>query len=219
MQSSNPCTRETYRELEVRVGVLMHIAEVIRLSALLTRYMVQRVTRQKDVVGATYLPELCVLLDRVQDHDASKLKAEEWNPFYAATIALAAAPLGTPEYQQVLEEFNKVLDKHYVRNEHHPEHFPNGIKDMFADGQVISFLIEMCVDIYASSRVPYDDVITWDTQIKYLIRRFDISSEEAAVIDNMMQIIHAADMEDLTDKIYTMESVMEGSEGWSGGLS
>lgn len=219
MQPSNPCTPETYKELEVRVVVLMHIAEVIRLSALLTRYMIQRATRQKDVVGATYLPELCVLLDRVQDHDASKLKAEEWDTFHTATVALAAAPLGTPEYQQVLEEFNKALDKHYVRNEHHPEHFPNGIKDMFADGQVTSFLIEMCVDIYASSRVPCDDVITWDTQIKALIQRFDISPEETAVIDNLMQIIHAADMEDLTNKARTMENVMEGSEGWSGGLS
>jgi len=219
MQPSNPCTPEMRRDLDVRVGVFMHIAEVIRLSALLTLYMIQRAMRQKDVVGATYLPELCILLDRVQDHDASKLKAEEWDTFYTATVALAAAPLGTPEYQQALEEFNKALDKHYVRNEHHPEHFPNGIKDMFADGQVTSFLIEMCVDIYVSSRVPCDDAVTWDTQIKSLIQRFDISPEEATVIDNLIQIIYVTDMEDLTDKIRTMEKVMESSEGWSGGLS
>lgn len=71
------------------------------------------------------------LLQRAQDHDASKLEEPELSMFNEFTPRLAEMEADSPEYQVALDEMKKrALHHHYEHNDHHPEHFPNGIADM-----------------------------------------------------------------------------------------
>lgn len=77
------------------------------------------------------LYEVCVKLDeRAQVHDASKLKDPELSVFDEYTPKLKGSTYGSDEYKGFLEGMGVGLKHHYEVNDHHPEHFPNGIHDM-----------------------------------------------------------------------------------------
>lgn len=70
------------------------------------------------------------LTNRANDHDNTKLNSPEVELFDEFTPKLKQATYDSPEYRQFLKELQPALDHHYAKNRHHPEHFPNGIKDM-----------------------------------------------------------------------------------------
>lgn len=75
----------------------------------------------------------CVSVDlemRAAWHDASKLESPEVEVFNEYTPKLKHSTYGSPEYASFLEGMGEGLRHHYAANDHHPEHFPNGIKDM-----------------------------------------------------------------------------------------
>jgi hypothetical protein len=63
-------------------------------------------------------------------HDASKLQEPEKAVFDEFTPKLAASTYGSDEYKQFLVGMGDGLAHHYAANQHHPEHWPNGIADM-----------------------------------------------------------------------------------------
>ena len=63
-------------------------------------------------------------------HDASKLKDPELSVFDEYTPKLKGSTYGSDEYKGFLEGMGVGLKHHYEVNDHHPEHFPNGIHDM-----------------------------------------------------------------------------------------
>lgn len=67
---------------------------------------------------------------RASVHDASKLEDPEKAVFDTFTPKLATSTYGSEEYKAFLAEMAPTLDHHYAVNDHHPEHFENGVHDM-----------------------------------------------------------------------------------------
>lgn len=85
---------------------------------------------------------------RAIDHDESKFSPEELPIFLEAWPLLKEGKkdyLGDI-YKKALEKLGPALQHHYKENDHHPEHFANGISDMS-----IMQLLEMLCDWYVSS--------------------------------------------------------------------
>lgn len=87
------------------------------------------------------------LQQRCLTHDQSKLGPPEVNTFVEYTPKLKASTYGSEEYKGFLEAMKPALDHHYANNQHHPEHFQNGIKDM-----TLLDLLEMICDWYAATK-------------------------------------------------------------------
>ena len=86
------------------------------------------------------------LYERGIDHDQSKLKDPELEAFVRMTPKLKGSTYGSDEYKGMLKELGPALEHHYANNRHHPEHHPNGIRDMN-----LVDLIEMLCDWYAAT--------------------------------------------------------------------
>ncbi|MET0601372.1 MAG: DUF5662 family protein [Baekduia sp.] len=67
---------------------------------------------------------------RADDHDKSKLTSPEVEIFDEFTPKLKATTYDSPEYREFLVGMGEGLQHHYAVNDHHPEHFLNGIGDM-----------------------------------------------------------------------------------------
>lgn len=70
------------------------------------------------------------LASRAMKHDRSKLEDPELSLFDEYTPKLSNTTYGSDEYKGYLKEMGKALDHHYEVNDHHPEHFGNGVQDM-----------------------------------------------------------------------------------------
>lgn len=70
------------------------------------------------------------LEQRAYDHDQSKLVDPEREVFDEYTPKLEHSTYGSEEYKGFLRGMGEGLQHHYKVNDHHPEHFENGIKDM-----------------------------------------------------------------------------------------
>jgi hypothetical protein len=68
--------------------------------------------------------------ERMSAHDRSKLEEPEKTTFDEFTPKLRDSTYGSPEYKEFLAQMGTALEHHYVHNDHHPEHVPNGIEDM-----------------------------------------------------------------------------------------
>lgn len=91
------------------------------------------------------------LMKRAMVHDASKLEDPEKSTFDEWTPKLAAATYNSPEYKAMLTEIQPALKHHYARNSHHPEHFPDGIRDMS-----LADVVEMLCDWKAATLRQHD---------------------------------------------------------------
>ncbi len=145
-------------------------------------------------------PETQAHIDRVRDfmqearinlamrmwkHDASKLVEPELSAFDIATPKLAELEYGSEEYKQSLKDLGPALEHHFVENDHHPEHFENGV-----NGTSLLALIEMVCDWRAASeRVKQrtDDpekMKTFESGLDFNFVRFGIEPQLAAIIKN-----------------------------------
>lgn len=86
------------------------------------------------------------LLARGISHDRSKLSSPEVELFTEVTPKLKGLTYGSPEYIENCRLLGPALTHHYANNRHHPQHFPNGIRDM-----TLLDLIEMFADWKAAS--------------------------------------------------------------------
>jgi len=114
-------------------------------------------------------------------HDNSKIEDPELSVFTEFTPKLANSTYGSEEYNGFLKEMNVALIHHYANNRHHPEHFPNGIKDM----DLID-LIEMLCDWKASTLRHKDGNIL--LSIDKNQERFGYSSELSQVFKNTIKL-------------------------------
>lgn len=67
---------------------------------------------------------------RAKVHDASKFESPEAEVFAENTPKLAKTEYGSEAYKQLLAEIKPAIDNHYSKNDHHAEHFSNGIEGM-----------------------------------------------------------------------------------------
>lgn len=70
------------------------------------------------------------ILQRAKKHDDSKLLDPELAIFAEQTYLLKSLTYGSDEYKLALSNLGEALTHHYQNNDHHPEHFDNGIQSM-----------------------------------------------------------------------------------------
>lgn len=70
------------------------------------------------------------LIRRAHEHDASKLVEPELSVFNEYTPKLRDSTYGSDEYKSFLDGMGEGLRHHYAANDHHPEHFGQGIDEM-----------------------------------------------------------------------------------------
>ncbi len=122
---------------------------------------------------------------RMMAHDASKFEEPELAAFDKATPDLARFEYGSEEYRESLRKLKPALEHHYAHNDHHPEHFENGVR-----GMSLMALLEMLCDWRAASeRVKQrtDDpekVKTFESGLAYNQERFGYSDELAEILLN-----------------------------------
>jgi len=128
------------------------------------------------------------LMDRASAHDQSKLVSPELEAFDIATPKLAGLKYGSEEYMQSLDDLGVALDHHYAENDHHPQHFENGVQ-----GMSLMALIEMLCDWRAASeRVKQrtDDpekMKSFGSGLAYNQERFGYSDELAEILRNTVR--------------------------------
>jgi hypothetical protein len=87
------------------------------------------------------------LLERAHRHDRSKLESPEREIFDEFTPLLRDTTYGSDEYKSYLEQMGEGLAHHYAANDHHPEHFAQGVDEMD-----LVQLLEMLCDWLAATR-------------------------------------------------------------------
>lgn len=110
------------------------------------------------------------LLNRGVDHDASKLVEPEISVFNEYTPKLKASTYGSQDYTEMREAMGGALVHHYANNRHHPEHWPNGVRDM----NLID-LMEMLADWKAATERMDTGNLAYS--IIHNQERFDMSTE------------------------------------------
>jgi hypothetical protein len=133
-------------------------------------------------VGAVLHLFVKKLLDRADVHDKSKTESPEVETFAIFTAKLKGTTYGSEEYKKYLAEMKPALDHHYAKNRHHPEHFPEGVKDM-----TLIDLVEMLSDWKAASERHDDGNIL--TSIEKNTERFGIPPVLAAVLVNTVKAL------------------------------
>jgi len=137
--------------------------------------------KHKQLVNKLIIEIIGKLQNRGITHDDSKLGDIEVDIFTKYTSKLATCKYGSEEYQQFLKEMKPALDHHYAKNRHHPEHFPNGIKDMD-----LVDLLEMICD-WKTSTLRHNDgniLISIDKNQE----RFGYSQELAQIFKNTVKL-------------------------------
>lgn len=101
-------------------------------------------SEQDNPIIADYAADFCDdIMSRAEKHDESKLHEPEKERFdYVGTHQhLGKYKYGSDEYKKSLEYLGPALKHHYEVNDHHPEHFENGI-----DGMNLMQLTELFCD-------------------------------------------------------------------------
>lgn len=122
---------------------------------------------------------------RAHAHDASKLVDPELAAFDEATPKLAGMEYGSPEYKESLAALGPALQHHFMHNDHHPEHYPNGVR-----GMSLLALIEMLCDWRAASermKQRTDDpakMKSFESGLEFNKERFEISDDLYEILLN-----------------------------------
>ena len=122
------------------------------------------------------------LLQRCVNHDRSKLVSPGVEAFDEFTSGLASTTYGSLEYKECLAAMKPALEHHYANNRHHPEHYPNGVKDM-----TLLDIIEMLADWKAASLRHNDGNIL--KSISHNQTRFGYSDELKQILLNTVQYL------------------------------
>jgi hypothetical protein len=118
-----------------------------------------------------------LLLVKAELHDQTKLQEPEREVFDKYTPLLRDLEYGSEEYKACLREMKPAIDHHNAHNQHHPEYWYNGIKDMD-----LLDLVEMLCDWKAAGlRHTTGDLIK---SIEINKKRFGFSDDLEAVFKN-----------------------------------
>lgn len=114
---------------------------------------------------------------RANIHDASKLREDEFSIMEESFPKLRVTTYGSEEYKQLLADIKPALDLHYARNDHHPEHFENGVNDMN-----LFQVMEMLCDWKAAVEKHEDGDIYKSLEINK--ERFGLSDQLYSILKN-----------------------------------
>ena len=119
------------------------------------------------------------LMRRADVHDESKLHSPEKEKFdFVGTHKhLGKQKYGSPEYEQSLKYLGDALKHHYEENDHHPEHFKDGVS-----GMNLMQLCEMFFDWNAAAKRNKDGNIY--ESLKVNKERFGLSDQLYSILKN-----------------------------------
>lgn len=124
------------------------------------------------------------LIRRSDEHDASKLYDDEMSFYANNTMPMreieAKHGFGSPEWQTQYDSVQKRLQLHYARNDHHPEHYQNGYKDMS-----LIAMLEMLADWKAAA-----DLHQKPINLTFCKDRFRLSDEMFNSIKNTLDYLN-----------------------------
>jgi hypothetical protein len=113
-------------------------------------------------------------------HDRSKLTEPEKSGYDQLTAQLKDLVYGSDEYRAALAAAKPVIDHHYAVNDHHPEHYPNGIA-----GMTLMALVEMLCDWKAASeRTKQGSILA---SLVHNKQRFGIDDQLAQILENTVR--------------------------------
>ena len=115
---------------------------------------------------------------RGREHDDDKFEPDVFEQFYINVSKFDNIKLGTPEYMQNLEDMRPAITKHYLKNDHHPEHFENGI-----NGMNLLSIMEMLVD-WKSANSAYGNKMSFSESMKINKERFNIDEQLYSILIN-----------------------------------
>jgi uncharacterized protein DUF5662 len=127
------------------------------------------------------------LTKRAHCHDRSKLESPEVEVFDEFTPKLRNSTYGSDEYKRFLGGMGEGLQHHYAVNDHHPEHFGEGISEMD-----LLQLTEMLCDWIAATRRHADGDIR--RSIEQNAERFSYGEEIKRLLHNTVDAIEAAEL-------------------------
>lgn len=117
------------------------------------------------------------IVDRAIHHDESKLEEPEKSMYDKFTPKLKDSTYGSDEYKDFLKDMGVALWHHYQTNNHHPEHYKNGI-----NGMSLLDLIEMLADWKAAGMRHANGNITQSLEINR--KRFGMSDQLFEIFQN-----------------------------------
>lgn len=128
-----------------------------------------------------FLDEVISLLDeRWTKHDLSKLEEPEKSVYDEFTPLLRDLTYGSDEYRETVRKMGVGVQHHYEVNDHHPEHYPNGI-----NGMSLSAVVEMLCDWKAASMRHVDGDFHKSLEINR--KRFGISEQLFEIMKNTVR--------------------------------
>ena len=121
------------------------------------------------------------LMERVVNHDNSKLEDPEFATFSKVTPKLAELTYGSEEYNSMLQQMQSALVHHYANNDHHPECYSNGIRDMN-----LLAIVEMFLDWFAATKRHNNGDIRKSIEINK--KRFNLSDDISQIFINSIKL-------------------------------
>lgn len=129
-----------------------------------------------------YLYKLSQELEiRAVAHNLSKLGIDEFIGFIAINKVAREHPYGSKDYKASLKD-NDVIDLHFSKNQHHPEHHNN-----YVIGMGLVDIIEMVCD-WKSASITYGKT-TLSEALEIQIERFGLTKEQLYLIKLIIEEI------------------------------
>jgi hypothetical protein len=125
---------------------------------------------------------ISALTVRAARHDASKFQEPEKSTLDAKAGALAKLRYGTPEYAAAMSavDMQPFLEHHYAHNDHHPQHYKNGV-----DGMSLLSILEMLADWKAAGERVKEGSIMQSLEVNR--DRFGLSDQLYAILVNTVR--------------------------------
>lgn len=116
----------------------------------------------------------CALKEQGRGHDLSKTISPEKEVFDKPR-----AKFNSDQYYEFIKENKGIVEHHYARNPHHPEHWPNGIEDMD-----LVTLAEMLCDWKAASEQDKTGILE---SLRINKKRYDIPHSIVQLLENTVR--------------------------------
>lgn len=142
------------------------------------------VLEHREVVRKHMNKVITALKKRAESHDETKLEDPEFGIFAKEFDSLSPTTYGSEEYEKLLEMLAPALDRHYAKNRHHPQFFPDGIK-----GMTLIDLIELLCDWYAATEKHENGNI--QHSIEHNKERFKFTKELEQIFKNTIHFFDA----------------------------
>ena len=99
-----------------KIGAAVRFTDVMRIRRALVQDKLSTVARE--------------LISRGRTHDNSALGSPEIEVYHRFFLEYQKYKIGDPRKDEVFTQMAEAIGHHFQYNDHHPEHFENGINDM-----------------------------------------------------------------------------------------